>query len=66
MSYIEEQVLTVDGSATKKRYQLLAEIGSGSFSKCWKVRPVGTDKIFAMKMISKKSLKSLEQEKVRR
>ncbi len=65
MSYVDEKVLTVDGSTTVKRYQLLAEIGSGSFSKCWKVRPVGTDKVYAMKMIPKKSLKSLEQEKVR-
>lgn len=64
MSYVEEKVLTVDGTVTTKRYQLLAEIGAGSFSQCWKVRPIGTDKAYAMKVIPKKSLQSLEQEKV--
>jgi hypothetical protein len=51
MNYIDEIIETVDGSCQTKRYRLLQELGAGSFSKCWKVTPVGTDKIYAMKMV---------------
>lgn len=55
---------TVDGTCKVKRYKLLEEIGEGSFSKCWKVNTVGTDKIYAMKILPKKNMQFLEQEKV--
>lgn len=54
----------MDGSCKIKRYRMLEELGEGSFSKCWKVNPVGTDKLYAMKILPKKHMQFLEQEKV--
>lgn len=65
-NFIEEPIQTVDGGTIIKRYKKLTQLGSGSFSSCWKVCPEGTDKLYAMKIISKKSMESLEQEKVLR
>lgn len=63
-NYIDEKVEAVDGSSKIKRYKMLEVLGEGSFSKCWKVNPVGTDKLYAMKILPKKNMMFLEQEKV--
>jgi serine/threonine protein kinase len=56
---VQEKVRMVDGGVTYKTYTKVKDIGSGSFSKVWLVEAVGSNKLFALKIITKKQLKIL-------
>ncbi len=59
MQVVEEKIYTVDGTPTVKKYMILQKVGEGAFSKCFKVQVVGSDQIYAMKVISKDKMKLL-------
>ena len=54
--FILEPVTTVDGKITKKRYEKIKEVGSGSYSRCYLVRNFNSDSIYVVKIIPKRKL----------
>lgn len=54
----------VDGGVAHKTYKKIKDIGSGSFSKVWLVEAVGSNSLYALKIITKKQMKVLENERV--
>lgn len=64
MQYIDEKIVTVEGKLVTKRYSLLGKVGEGAFSQCYKVQVQGTDQVYALKIISKETMKILEKEKL--
>ena len=61
---VQEKIRMVDGGISYKTYTKIKGIGSGSFSKVWLVGVSGSDKTYALKIISKKQMKVLENERV--
>jgi hypothetical protein len=53
MQVVEEKIRTVDGCLAIKRYVVVEKVGEGAFSQCFKVQVLGSEQIFAMKIISK-------------
>lgn len=61
---VQEKIQMVDGRVTYKTYTKIKDIGSGSFSKVWLVEASGSKKTYALKIITKKQMKILENERV--
>lgn len=53
MQVVEEKIRTVDGNLATKKYVVLEKVGEGAFSQCFRVQVLGSEQIFAMKIISK-------------
>ena len=61
---VQEKIHMVDGGVSYKTYTKIKDIGSGSFSKVWLVQASGSNNLYALKIITKKQLKVLENERV--
>jgi hypothetical protein len=59
MQVVEEKIRTVDGCIAIKRYVVIEKVGEGAFSQCFRVQVLGSEQIFAMKIISKQKMEIL-------
>lgn len=62
--YIDEPIKTVDGEIALKRYLIVKQVGSGSYSKCYLVQNQNSDSFYVVKVIPKNKLEILSKEKV--
>jgi|JI6StandDraft_1071083.scaffolds.fasta_scaffold19249_5 hypothetical protein len=56
MQVVEEKIRTVDGNLATKRYVVIEKVGQGAFSQCFRVQVLGSEQIFAMKIITKEKM----------